>query len=158
MNIVAIYNAVATRLQGDTGTGGLFASTDALVTGIFNNYADNQLYFPFLVIDVSLENDDAFAADVLNATIIVHTFVALNSAQVDSYSSILDRVYGNAVAQNGRVPTYGLHRHSLSLSGGWVAGPMRQVDMQQIPTEDGQAAFHFIQTFKVIISKTCTSP
>lgn len=158
MNVLAIYNAIATRLQADTGSGGLFNATSALVFGLFNNYASGELFFPLLVVDVGIVNDDAFASDILEVTIIVHTFTAASFAAVDNYSSILDRIYGNAVQQSGRVPTYGLHRWSMTLSGGWTASPLHQVDMRQLPSEDEQVAYHFIQTFKTIVSRTASSP
>lgn len=151
MDLANLETAIYNRLVGDTGAGGLRNASAPLVTGVFVGTANSGQTMPFLLIDVAAERaQNAFSRDIFNAEFWVTTsaarFGSATPGQV--YSDILARVYGDTVG--GSVPTYGLHRHTLSLSGGWTATVAEC--MGAFP-EHTDAAFVWRQIFKLTVSK-----
>lgn len=122
MLLNAINQAIFDRIKADTGAGGLYASSAwNIISGAYSVFGTpNPMVFPYLLWSVRMEQDHSLPADEFNCTA---TFTVWD--QVQDYVTnaeynarvvaVLDRLHGNAVLQAGRVPTYGFHRHLLTL-------------------------------------------
>lgn len=152
MNATRLFVALKARLDADTGTGGLFATGANLISGVYNTLApttltDTNSYIVFNV--ASAEQMDGFNIDVIEYTFYLSIFTPVDSG-LSAAQAIIDRIYGNALSQAGRVPTYGLHRHSLTLtSTSWRGGIMHRIDQQTNHTE---TVYQHIETYRIITS------
>lgn len=151
MNLAPFFTAIKTRLEADTGTGGLFKSGAALVSGCYSVLAPPLADdYPYLLIDH--EGDDVldgFGLNFIQRAFRVHVFaeVANGLAPVDA---ILNRIYGDG----DRSPTYGLHRHSLTLaSGGWTGSVVEYRDTIWNSDVD---IYHVIQRYVTRFSKAAS--
>lgn len=157
MNLVPVWVAVYKRLTSDTGSGGLLATGAELVSGIRAYFAPPTFTTetkPYIVFDVDgAQQQDGFNIDVIDLSIRLHVFARMEYATTSGFdrcAAILDRIYGNGIDQAGRTPTYGLHRHSLSLeSSSYTADIMHRTGMAQEHDEDH---LHFIESYSVLIS------
>lgn len=122
MNVDALITAVRTRLLSDTATGGLMATGSELITNVYGFAAPGNASYqtkPYLLVDIAgTIANDAFDLDLVEFRFRVHCFSLANGG-LTPVDAIMRRVYGQA----SRTPTYGLHRHALSLAGGsgWTA-------------------------------------
>lgn len=152
MNQVELWTKIKARAAADTGTGGLFKVGSELVSGIYNTFAnpslaDQNSYIVFSV--ASAGQDDAFALDVITYTFRFAVFSPV-SAGLAGPSAIIDRLYGDALDQAGRVPTFGFHRWQPTLAGDWTATVCQRVDQDTNHSED---VYSFIETFRITCSK-----
>jgi hypothetical protein len=118
-----IERAILDRIKADTGTGGLYVSgawnTTFLSGGAWANtgrpnVARASLY-PYLVYSMNATGAHGFIDDAWEVSI---TFTVYDEPinGVSRITSVLDRLFGNAIITSGRTPTYGFHRHVLVLS------------------------------------------
>jgi hypothetical protein len=151
MNIVPFFRAIKTRLEADTGTGGLYKVGSVLVTGTYSVIAvPNATTYPYLLIDHEADEVlDGFDLNYIARSFRVHVWANL-SAGLDAANNICDRVYGDG----NRTPTYGLHRHTLAfVAGSWTGGVIEYRDTVIDPDEDH---YHFIQRYVVRMSRTAS--
>lgn len=150
MNVKAIYQAIKARLESDTGTGGLFASGAELVSSVQDYWVMPKQPLPVIVIDIpSIVDMSGFSVDSKTATVRIHTFNSRNPAEVDGTSDILARIYGDS----NRTPTYGLHRHTLVVSGGWTATKIIHRNSTSVHEED---VYHFVDEFEFVFSRAAS--
>lgn len=128
MNNNAICAAIVARLQADQGGGALFATGGApgLITGVYRDMAPPGATMPYVVFDCKDEATDesSFTGDVLRVRIAFAIFSPTTSPP-SVVDTIKGRIFGDATDQTNRVPTYGFHRHTLTLSAGrWVTSAM----------------------------------
>jgi len=110
-----ITKAIITRLKADTGAGGLYESGSwHYVKGVYAYRAADDADRPFIKVNVSQRNSDTLTSDGCEFTVSL-SIVSNNSEGGALLQTIWNRVFGDAMLQTGRVPTYGLHRHILSL-------------------------------------------
>lgn len=154
MNSYAVLQALYDRLRGDTGTNGLFG-TPARVTGVYVVRAPATATLPYLVVDLAgMEHDDTFSTDVAVVAFRVHMFSEYTHG-IGQIQGVMDRVYGDAVAQPTRVPTYGLHRHVLTPEPitGYTHSctAIRQTD--SVLLSDDPTTYHAIDGYEVRIER-----
>lgn len=114
MNAAQLFYDVKKRLTSDTGTNGLYAPGAVQVTGIFNNWASPTQDMPYIVWTlVSGVPDETFATNEDEIVFQLSVFTSKRPPDMGKAQKILNRIYGNGVKQSTRLPTYGLHRHTL---------------------------------------------
>lgn len=122
MILAAVDKAILDRIKADTGTGGLYVSsawsTSILAGGAWAHYGvpptTSTVLWPNLVYTVSMEAEHGFIDDGFQLTITFDVRDEISNG-IARVSSVLDRLFGDAVLQTGRTPTYGFHRHNLVL-------------------------------------------
>lgn len=154
MNLVAVWTAVQARIATDTGTGGLAHATAPLVTGFYTSFNVPGAVYPYIVFDVDgAEQQDAFEVDGIDLSIRFHVFAKMEQATTSGFetcAAIIDRLYGDALDQAGRTPSFGFHRHNFVIASGKYAGSiMKRVGMAQ---EHDVDVLHFIESYRVLIS------
>lgn len=151
MNLAKIHQAIYSRLTGDATLAGLAAGGIRSVLGPRAGIATEDSK-PYVVVAMAgASASDAFDADVCSVSIDVHV-VSDASDGLSVPSDIIDRVIGDATLQSSRVPTYGLHRHLLALSGSsYTAGPVVFEDTETAHTEERLV---YIIGFKLEVSRT----
>jgi hypothetical protein len=154
MNLTWFFRAIKTRLQADTGTGGLFVTPGPLVTGCYSIIAPPNLSaaYPYLLIDH--EGDaplDGFGLNMVERSFRVHIWAVTSiAAALDAVEAIGNRVYGDG----NRAPAYGLHRHTLAFAGGsWTGGIIEYRDTVIDPDQD---YYHIIQRYVTRFQKTAS--
>lgn len=154
MNNNAICAAIVTRLQADQGSGALFATGGGagLITGVYRNEAPSTATFPYIVFSVTTEADrNTFRGDIFEVSIDFGIYVPV-SAPPSVVDTIVDRLYGDATVQTSGEPTFGLHRHPLTLSTGtWSGGTLEMKGTQDASDRD---YYIEIDTYKFIQSRT----
>jgi hypothetical protein len=118
----AVYQAILSRLKADTGTGGLYVGNQwNLITGAYAVYGNpNPVTGPYLVYGVRMQEQHTTVGDeyqcVCTMRLYAHTEAADAATNIgETIVAAMDRIHGNAVLRNGRVPTYGFNRHELVL-------------------------------------------
>lgn len=165
MNIRGVTAAVRARILADTGTGGIFNAGTPLAKSVYSEHGPYEEgssllvnLCPFLVVESqAAQSDDGFATDVLIQTFNVHVLDVV-AAGADTTLKIMDRLYGDGIAQATRIATYGLHRWSptLTLTGDaaapWVASApgCMFVASQNVQEQD---VFHYVAQFQMTISR-----
>lgn len=123
MIIGTVCRAIEDRIKADTGTGGLYLSgawnTTILQGGAWAMNARPTVapasLFPYLVFGVQAQGTHGFIDDLFECTATFNVYD--ESVQgLSRISSVLDRLFGNAVLVSGRTPGWGFHRHTLVLS------------------------------------------
>jgi hypothetical protein len=159
MILDSINTAIYNRIKADTGAGGLYASSAwNIISGAYTIFGTpNAITYPYLLWNTRLDQDHSLTADEWNASV---TFTVFD--QVQDYTSsanwagrvaaVLTRLHGDAVLQNGRIPTYGFHRHLLVLpTNGYTAKAsncfVRTYDSGM--TDDHAATGTMTMTFRV---------
>lgn len=122
MILSTIYAAILNRLKADTGTGGLYVGNAwNLITGAYAVYGSpNPVTGPYMVYTVRMDQAHTTVGDEYNCVatfrIYAHTQEAASDDNIGlTVIAAMDRIHGNAVLRNGRVPTYGFNRHLLVL-------------------------------------------
>lgn len=115
MNTAQLYYDVEKRLRTDTGANGLFPTGGTpLVTGIFNNFANERQNMPYIVFTlISGVDDGTFDTNEDDIQFQLSVFASKRPPQLQNLQKILSRIYGDGVKRSDRLPTYGLHRHTL---------------------------------------------
>ena len=115
MNAAQLFYDVDKRLRADTGTNGLFpAGAAPLVSGIFNNWSSPTQTMPYIVWTlVSGVDDGTFDTNEDDIQFQLSVFASKRPPQLATAQRIINRIYGNGVKQSSRLPTFGLHRHTL---------------------------------------------
>lgn len=172
MNFTALATAIMQRCLADTGTGGLFNTTNGLLyvstlTPPTKIYLADEVPptlpidtpsasgWPHVTIEVGVDSEqrDAFNADAVLERFRVHVWDhRRNGAGVSRCGTIIDRIFGDATLNASRVPTYGLHRHTLVLaSGTWTGGVVMRGGSGNAHEED---IWHFIEEYTVFQERT----
>jgi len=123
MILATIDAAILSRIKADTGAGGLYESsawsTTILAGGAWANTGvpptSSAVLYPHLVYTMQCEAEHGFIDEGFLATITLDVRDQLQNG-MGRVSAVLDRLFGNAVLQSGRIPTYGFHRHVLALA------------------------------------------
>lgn len=166
MSVSLLTEAIIDRLKTDTAAGGIYATgawNTALCTGVyFGVGSPGTQAFPYAVLNVEAAHDDAFAADILRATVTLDLYDSSDKG-LARMQAAWHRVYGDAVKQAGRVPSFGLHRHLLVLDTdstknplAWEAGQVTAGNHAiSSPTEN---VVSMTTTFEVHIQATAGNP
>lgn len=110
-----LFDAIQDRIQADTGTGGLYNGGGfSIITGAYAFKAAGATVRPYLVYNADLAAESAMTSDGVVVTV---TFTIVDNAQtgMENIIKVWNRLYGDAMLQAGRIPSYGFNRHSLSL-------------------------------------------
>lgn len=118
MNLALLSTAIKARITADTADGGLNGATNKLLTGGFHlDLSPPTATAPRVVWVISLTGPrNTFATDGADALIEFYIYTDRTDDFTDA-KSIIDRLWGDAMANNPPVPTFGFHRHVLSISG-----------------------------------------
>jgi len=142
MNPPVISRAILTRLQADTGTGGLYhGSVWNTITSANYNLGAPATSFnpPYLVWAIRMECahlDGAMGAKARVTFRVVDNSTSANA----NIEAVFDRLIGDAVLSSGTwgVPTYGFHNHKLVLPTntlGALASEMNYLDAEIAPDD-----------------------
>jgi len=118
MNPVVIANAMITRLKVDSTLWLTSAWLAPLLGGSWSNRGPSASFvFPYLVITVGIEGDNAFQGlgGAYNATVAVYDE---ETGGLGRLETLVDRIIGDAVLASGNraTPTFGFHNHTLDLA------------------------------------------
>lgn len=151
MNNNAICAAIVTRLQADQGSGALFATGGApgLIRAVYRNMAPPNAEMPYVVFDCKDEaTENTFNSDVLLVRIAFAIFIPTTSPP-SLMDTILDRIYGDASLQPTGVPSFGLHRHPLTLATGtWTGGTVMYTGSEDDSDRDRFVAVPMFQMYQ----------
>ena len=134
--------AIITRLKADTGTGGMYAGSawaSFIAGGIFSNWGlPDTFTTPYGVLEINMQADHTFPSDQFKVLCTIALFDNTRTG-VNNIAKACKRIYGDAVLQAGRVPSYGLHRHTLALAtnGYSATGGQVTVTSQSIGLKEG---------------------
>lgn len=156
--------AIITRLKADTGTGGLYAGSawaSYIAGGIWSNWGlPSQFTTPYAVLEINMNADNTFDAD-MNEVLVSFAIFDNTRTGVNNIAKVLKRLYGDAVLQTGRVPSYGLHRHTLALAtngygatGGQVINTSQSIGLK----EGDEHTAVGISTFKLTAQAVASNP
>ncbi len=131
MNPNTVTDAILTRIQADTGTGGLYVgSAYTVVTGgwyaVDGPITDLNTIFPYGVYNLTMEPDNTFTSDGAKF-LLDFTIYDKQQNGLASIAPAMARLYGNAMLVSGRIPTYGFHRHVLTLAASATNNPLELV-------------------------------
>jgi hypothetical protein len=162
---MSFYLAAATiraRAIADTGSGGLFNVSAPLVKSCTHEYApatdsatNGADIFPYIVFTFpAWEDEPTFTTDLQRLVVQFHVY-ALREGGSKVCGDILDRIYGDGIRQTTRIPTYGFHRHSLSLgdtdlTAPWTSGPMVRMSRNTAHERD---VYHYIDSYSVTLAR-----
>lgn len=126
-----ICDAILTRIKADTTTGGLYVGNAfTIFTGWYAIDAPPTLnidsMFPYGVYNLQWDYDNTLTSDGCKYVV---DFTLYDKAErgLANISKGLARLYGNAMATAGRIPTYGFNRHPLVLSTDPTINPLALV-------------------------------
>jgi hypothetical protein len=161
----ALQKAIWDRFRADNGAGGLWASGSELIGGVYmTNAPENASGSHIVVAVVGTGREDAFRTRQVLVEVDFHTKVPRPSSLGQDPSTaddglvagaiIMERIDGDWDRQPaGTPPTYGFDRYRLTLAGTtpWTADIM---EFQEARDETDAAWFHWVQTFRVYVSRT----
>lgn len=165
MNPCVISRAILSRIQADTGTGGLFSASGGTAYNIitaanFNLGAPQSFTAPWMVWDINLIHDNTMPGMQANFDI---TFYANDdSANANAnLELVIDRLIGDSMLSTGTraVPTYGFHNHRLALPSNTMnatASEMTMVSARIAPDDPRYLVATAI--FKGIVSNLAVNP
>lgn len=138
------YITVENRLKADNDSGGLYEN-DAWAYGPFYSiYATPApLARPYGIYSISQEIDQSQSSDGAQVELTFTWYTDKTDMQGTSIPSIvMDRIFGDAILQAGRVPTYGFHRALLTIPANaygaladacqWVSTRVEMIDEEVI--------------------------
>lgn len=156
--------AILTRIKADTGTGGLYAGSawaSMIAGGIYSNWGlPSEFTTPYGVLEINLQADHTFPSDQFDVFCTIAVFDNTRTG-VNNIAKTFKRLYGDAVLQAGRVPSYGLHRHSLALAtnGYGATGGQIVVTSQTIGLKEGDEHMAVgVMSFKFSVQATAANP
>lgn len=117
MNLAALSTAISARIADDTGAGGLAHATSPIINGYWLDLAPETAKTPYVVWTIAVpRGNDTFPND--GGDVLVEFYVYTDRRDgFAGASAIIDRIFGDAMAHDPPVPTYGFQRHVLSISG-----------------------------------------
>lgn len=167
MNIAGVSQAIRARIIDDTGSGGMW-ETSGTYKAKTAGYAQGpraattaalQSLCPYIVYDLLAGDtgEDGFTSDVLDTVWRIHVWDDINNNTSGAEgalrgSVIVDRLFGDGIPQSNRAPTYGFHRHQLTLtttghaSAPWATG---MVAVGSVNTAHEADFYHWILTMNV---------
>lgn len=167
MSLSLVAAAIRTRALADTGTGGLFNVGSPLVKSCTHEYApatDSATnladLLPYIVFTFpSWEEDQTFSSEMQRITCSFHVYTLRENGAVVG-ANIMDRIYGDAVTQANRTPTYGFHRHTLVLgsqvglgNATWYPSAMRRTSRNTAHERD---VYHYIESYHIDLTRAYT--
>jgi hypothetical protein len=166
MNLAGLNQAIIARVRADTGAGGLWATGARLINAIsytFEARGDTTgvgVAMPYVTFEMTnSETRDGYGFDLQEIYMRFHVWYAFlrnKDAAITAAANIVDRLYGNALAINTRVPSYGFHRHLLVLTTTgiaatpWATGMMWKTSSNEAHEHE---ALHFIETYRLNMSR-----
>lgn len=152
MNIGNVWQALNTRATSDTGTGGLFAVSNPLITGWFSEQGPQAATYPYVVVNISDDGEtDTFGSSgrelAFNVNIYVSRDAATSINALERANAIAARVFGNG---NPNSPTYGFHRWQtvLPMGSGMVATTCARTGGTSASDRD---TVHLIETYTLSV-------
>ncbi len=135
----------------------LIGTSTGLITGWYANMVPPDPTYPYVVSNIgNWSARNAFTKDVSELLVRVSLYHGMENGPGDSdplqdCSTILGRILGNwSSASPGTAPTYGFHRHTLVLTGGWTGSIMECTSTRE---EHEPGTYHFIQEYLLWTSK-----
>lgn len=117
MNLAALSTAINARIAADTADGGLAGATNPLLNGYYYDIAPETVQAPYMVWTIAVPGPrDTFPNDGVDALVEFYIYTDRRDG-FDGARKIIDRLYGNGMAHDPPVPTYGFHRHEPEISG-----------------------------------------
>lgn len=173
MNITGVSQAILARIQADTGSGGVWETAGVykalsvnFIEGKRGTVGEFATLCPYIVYDFenATTDEDAFASDLNKLMWTIHVWDDKKNANATAPgglrgSGMVDRLYGDGIAQTNRAPTYGFHRHQLVLTttgaaaAPWAAG---MVSVERLDTAHDEEAYHWILEISVRLARTHT--
>ncbi len=157
-----LSNAILSRIKADSGSGGLYSGgAYTTITGAGWNTASGSLARPYIVWEISGSGDDSLTSDDIVRRV-VFTAVDEVSRGCDRLDTVWNRLYGDAMLQSGRIPSYGFHRHNVTLATGStnplsaVGGMFYLIDDNLTQTDETTVTL--TMTFEVRTTAVATSP
>lgn len=144
MNYLDLSKAIDDRLDTD--------ATLATLTGgrYYFMTAPPGTAYPYVVYSVVSDNEqDAFNGDIREVFFELAIFDKTANGLAD-IEAIKARLKGDSTSPSS-APTYGFHRHVLSLTGGWTGGPVVRVG-GDLYLEDKET-YHAQETYRLLVSK-----
>lgn len=170
MNDVGVAQAIRARLLTDTGSGGLWETagvnkclTITYTEGPKNSGGSIPSITPYLVYSlVSFTQDDTYDGDC--GTYQYQFDIVDDNSSANTYgttrgAAIGDRLFGDAIGQTNRTPSYGLHRHLLTLTttgltlAPWSTGVMYRTSV--VPLHEVNV-YRWSHTYEVRLFRTHT--
>lgn len=142
-----IDGAIEDRLKGD-------ATLLGLVQGIWNTRAPDSLNVgagtkPYILWQiVSADQDDAFQENTIEALVQV-TYRDDWVNGLAPVTAVMHRVYGDSKAQAEMVPTFGLHRHLLTVADN-EPGTMHRT---RFFTQGDEKSYVYIEEYRVLLTE-----
>lgn len=168
MNLHGLREAIIARVQADTGSGGLWAAAK-LINSISYTFEARgsttgiRAAQPFVVFDFpSVQPRDGYAYNLHELFVRFHTFYPFlrnKDAAITAAATIQNRIYGDALVQANRTPSYGFDRHLLVLTttgdaaAPWAGGVCLWQGTAEAHEND---CLHFIDTYQMRLSRTRT--
>lgn len=152
---------VTSRLINDSGTGGLFASGNRLVTAVWTRRFPlpntSITDYPYVIVYFdAIQGNDTFKDEAKRIGMRVEWFVDEQANSVDSVErcgKILERVVGDWTDQSSGIPTYGLHHWTPTLQAGWNSGPLLFESASDESFADGLGVIRWSAMFSVEVNK-----
>jgi hypothetical protein len=125
-----LLRAVYDRLNGDTGTGGLRASSSPLASAVYTRRfpLPRGSDFPYAICYFdAIQNEDTLTDEQKRVGVSVEWICESQASGVDGTERaglIMARVIGNWADRLDRAPTHGLAHWTPSVQSGWASGPM----------------------------------
>lgn len=172
MNLDGLANAIRARVQADTGSGGAWETSGLYkLTSVLHEDGQRatqtgaiDALYPYMVYSlISADTgEDGFTSDSVSTDWRLHVFDDKKNTATGAEGAlrslgILNRLFGDALAQSNRVPTFGFHRHQLSLtvtgdaSAPWAAGVC---EIERLNSNHDEDAYHWIYTMRVRQSRS----
>ena len=149
----SLWDAIIDRLVADST---LTAQVPA--ASMIFGYNSRGLAMPLISINtVSISTQDAFKTATDEVSFDVHLFAEKAGALTaggdvaSNMATALTRIRGDWMDQATRVPSYGLDRYQLTITGGCTCTPIERVSGPIEAHEDD--TYHWISTFRLFISK-----
>lgn len=168
MNIAVYTRAILTRLQADTGSGGLYESSawnPTIIPGGFRAIIGSitTAQFPYGVYQATASADHDLQGDEWEVTT---TFTIYDNIDrgTDRLEQVIDRLVGDALLSSGArtVPTYGFNRHTLALPStgstnvqGFTGGTMIETSQEYAAVDENILAATV--SFQGRVSRTATN-
>ncbi len=166
VNLSAFMAAIIARVQADTGTGGLYKPGTGLLLaggGIWSWMGNPaSTIYPYIVVTANDREAPAFNQEGSECELQFHIFDSTErrtgttgTASVGSANCeyIIDRLYGDAMAYTSRTPSYGLHRHQLTIGANnplsWVSSSLLRTGGH---SEADRDVYHFVEEYRGVIS------
>ena len=153
MNTAKLEQTIITRLETDTGTGGLYNIITPLVSAVYNGFAlhSDVLDKPYVCMVVEDgQQDDNFTTDNVAIDVTFHIFDSRTRVS-DACASTIERIYGDGPKTTG--PTYGLHRWSMGLLSGSSTDTGAIMYRTGFSSNHDKDFWHYIERYTVRVER-----